>query len=90
MFTNVSCLFGYRRYGFNCSSGYDQYGWFERGNTGYRAAAALGQVGRAFTAFGMLLSVSAENEKAGKQEVENNFNPEGRLPDEDIALQKAE
>ena len=41
-------------------------------------------------AFGMLLSVSAENEKAGKQEVENNFNPEGRLPDEDIALQKAE
>ena len=46
------------------------------------------QVFTAF-AFGLLLSVSAENDKESKQEVEDNFHPDAELPDEDILLSKS-
>lgn len=47
------------------------------------------QVFTAF-AFGLLLSVSAENDQENKKEVEDNFHPEAELPDEDILLSKGE
>jgi len=45
------------------------------------------QIFTAFT-FGLLLSVSSENDEEAQAEVENNFSPEGVLPDEDLLLTK--
>jgi cell division protein FtsW len=47
-----------------------------------------GGTSQVFTAltFGLLLSVSSENDQEGQKEVEDNFSPEGVLPDEDIVL----
>ena len=45
------------------------------------------QIFTAFT-FGLLLSVSSETDEDAQAEVENNFNPDGILPDEDIVLSK--
>jgi cell division protein FtsW len=45
------------------------------------------QIFTAFT-FGLLLSVSSETDEEIQAEVENNFNPDGVLPDEDILLTK--
>lgn len=49
-----------------------------------------GGTSQVFTAltFGLLLSVSSENDEEVQKEVENNFNPDGVLPDEDILLTK--
>ncbi len=51
-----------------------------------------GGTSQVFTAiaFGLLLSVSAENDLENKKEVENNFHPEAELPDEDILLTNCE
>ncbi len=53
---------------------------------------SLGGTSQIFTAitFGLLLSVSSEIDKEAQKEVEENFNPDGVLPDEDIALIKNE
>ncbi|MCX6237535.1 MAG: FtsW/RodA/SpoVE family cell cycle protein [Bacteroidia bacterium] len=50
-----------------------------------------GGTSQVFTAltFGLLLSVSSETDQETQLEVENNFDPEGVLPDEDILLTKA-
>jgi len=50
-----------------------------------------GGTSQVFTAltFGLLLSVSSETDQETQLEVENNFDPEGVLPDEDIVLTKA-
>lgn len=47
-----------------------------------------GGTSQVFTAltFGLLLSVSSENDEAAQKEVENNFSPEGVLTDEDIVM----
>ncbi len=45
------------------------------------------QIFTAFT-FGLLLSVSSETDEEAQSEVENNFSPDGVLPDEDILLSK--
>jgi len=45
------------------------------------------QLFTAFT-FGLILSVSSETDEEAQAEVENNFNPNGILPDEDILLTK--
>ncbi len=45
------------------------------------------QLFTAFT-FGLILSVSSETDEESQAEVENNFNPDGVLPDEDILLSK--
>ncbi len=45
------------------------------------------QIFTAFT-FGLLLSVSSETDEEIQAEVENNFNPDGVLPDEDLLLTK--
>lgn len=47
-----------------------------------------GGTSQVFTAlsFGLILSVSSETDQMSKQEVENNFHPEGALPDEDILM----
>jgi len=47
-----------------------------------------GGTSQVFTAvtFGLILSVSSETDELAKQEVEENFNPEGVLPDEDVTL----
>ena len=49
-----------------------------------------GGTSQVFTAltFGLLLSVSSETDQEAQKEVENNFNPDGVLPDEDIVLTK--
>ena len=49
-----------------------------------------GGTSQIFTAltFGLLLSVSSETDQEAQAEVENNFNPDGVLPDEDILLTK--
>ena len=49
-----------------------------------------GGTSQVFTAltFGLLLSVSSENDEESQKEVANNFNPDGVLPDEDIVLTK--
>lgn len=49
-----------------------------------------GGTSQVFTAltFGLLLSVSSETDEETQKEVENNFNPDGILPDEDIVLTK--
>lgn len=49
-----------------------------------------GGTSQVFTAltFGLLLSVSSETDEETQKEVENNFNPDGVLPDEDIVLTK--
>lgn len=49
-----------------------------------------GGTSQVFTAltFGLLLSVSSETDQEAQKEVENNFNQEGVLPDEDIVLTK--
>jgi len=49
-----------------------------------------GGTSQLFTAltFGLLLSVSSEIDENAQKEVENNFNPDGVLPDEDIELAK--
>jgi cell division protein FtsW len=49
-----------------------------------------GGTSQVFTAitFGLLLSVSSETDQESQLEVENNFDPEGVLPDEDIVLTK--
>lgn len=49
-----------------------------------------GGTSQIFTAltFGLLLSVSSEIDQESKIEVENNFNPDGVLPDEDLVLTK--
>jgi cell division protein FtsW len=49
-----------------------------------------GGTSQVFTAltFGLLLSVSSETDEESQREVENNFNPDGVLPDEDIVLTK--
>ena len=49
-----------------------------------------GGTSQVFTAltFGLLLSVSSETDQEVQKEVENNFSPEGVLPDEDIVLTK--
>ena len=47
-----------------------------------------GGTSQVFTAltFGLLLSVSSENDQEVQKEVENNFSPDGVLPDEDIVM----
>lgn len=47
-----------------------------------------GGTSQVFTALtvGLLLSVSSENNEEEQKEVEDNFNPDGALPDEDILL----
>lgn len=47
-----------------------------------------GGTSQVFTAitFGLILSVSSEIDQIAKQEVEENFHPEGTLPDEDILM----
>ena len=47
-----------------------------------------GGTSQVFTAltFGLLLSVSSENDEETQKEVENNFSPEGVLADEDIVM----
>jgi cell division protein FtsW len=49
-----------------------------------------GGTSQIFTAitFGLLLSVSSETDQDSKEEVENNFSPDGELSDEDIILAK--
>jgi cell division protein FtsW len=49
-----------------------------------------GGTSQLFTAvtFGLLLSVSSETDEHAQAEVENNFSPDGVLPDEDILLTK--
>jgi cell division protein FtsW len=49
-----------------------------------------GGTSQVFTAltFGLLLSVSSETDQETQKEVENNFDPDGVLPDEDIVLTK--
>jgi len=49
-----------------------------------------GGTSQVFTAltFGLLLSVSSETDQETQKEVENNFDPDGTLPDEDIVLTK--
>jgi len=49
-----------------------------------------GGTSQLFTAvtFGLLLSVSSETDENAQAEVENNFSPDGVLPDEDILLTK--
>jgi cell division protein FtsW len=47
-----------------------------------------GGTSQVFTAlsFGLILSVSSETDRLAKQEVEDNFHPEGVLPDEDLLI----
>jgi cell division protein FtsW len=47
-----------------------------------------GGTSQVFTAltFGLILSVSSETDQMAKQEVEDNFHPEGTLPDEDLLM----
>ena len=47
-----------------------------------------GGTSQVFTAlsFGLILSVSSETDQLAKQEVEDNFHPEGVLPDEDLLM----
>jgi cell division protein FtsW len=47
-----------------------------------------GGTSQVFTAltFGLILSVSSETDQMAKQEVEDNFHPEGTLPDEDSLM----
>jgi cell division protein FtsW len=51
-----------------------------------------GGTSQVFTAltFGLILSVSSESDQTSKQEVEDNFHPDGVLPDEDLLMKNGQ